>query len=310
MRQSFQTKALETLTLACGADRCDIVPELGGSIAGWSANGQAMMRAASPASISAQDPFGMAGFPLVPYSNRIGNGCFEWGGRRVALARNFPPEPHAIHGVGFVQPWAVRERSADAVILSLSHRQNAAWPWPFEATQRISLAQSLLSIEMSATNLADHAVPLAFGHHPYFPRDGALLKFGATGVWLVGDDALPSLLVRPFDKYDYSKPAPVARGDIDHCFVGWDGRAEIMWRDQPMALQIAASEQLRCAVVCIRSDLDGFCFEPVAHVNDALNRRDPNYSMPVIAPGESFTATIRFSAVSARAARPNPGEPR
>ena len=90
----------------------------------------------------------------------------------------------------------------------------------------------------------------------------------------VGDDGLPCLLVKPFDKFDYATAMPVARGEIDHCFVGWDRMAEITWPDRPYAdLQITASDALTCAVVCVRSDLDCFCFEPVAHSNDALNRR-------------------------------------
>ena len=171
------------------------------------------------------------------------------------------------------------------------------------APQRITLGDATLTIEMSAMNLADRAVPLAFGHHPYFPRDGAFLKFRAQEVWLVGDDGLPSLLVKPLGKFDYSSTMSVARGEIDHCFVGWDRLAEIAWPDRPLALEITASEALPCAVVCIRSDIGGFCFEPVPHINDALNRRDREYAMPVIGPGKSFTACIRFRAVKRERAR-------
>ncbi len=288
----------EILTLSSGADRCDIVPALGGGIGSWTVNGQPMMRSASAASIAAADPFGLASFPLVPYSNRIGDGRFEWDGQPVSLARNFSPEPHSIHGVGFERPWSVQSRSADSVVLELMHRPGAAWPWPFRAQQRISLAEGRLTIDMSAVNLADHPVPLAFGHHPYFPRDGARLRFRAQGVWMVGDDGLPSLLVRPFDKFDYSNEMPVTRGDIDHCFTGWNGSAYIAWRDKSLALEITASRELPNAVVCIRSDLDGFCFEPVPHVNDALNRRDPQSAMPIIEPGKAFSANIRFRAVA------------
>jgi aldose 1-epimerase len=287
----------EILTLSHGGDRCDLIPTLGGSIAAWTAGGQAMMRSASALGIAADDPFGMASFPLVPFSNRIGDASFEWGGERFALARNFAPEPHAIHGVGFERPWQVSARAADSVTMVLRHRPDASWPFAFEAQQCITLGEGALSIEMSAVNLADRAVPLAFGHHPYFPRDGALLKFRARGVWLSGEDGLPSLRVVPFEKFDYSRAMPVARGDIDHCFVGWDGKAEILWPDRPLALEITASGELPCAVVCIRSDIDGFCFEPVPHVNNALNRRDPDYGMPVIAPGNSFSASICFRAV-------------
>jgi len=287
----------EILTLSNGADRCDLVPAIGGSIGAWTVNGEPMLRSASPLCLAAKDPFGMASFPLVPYSNRIGNGSFEWEGKHHSLARNFAPEVHAIHGVGFQRPWQVRGRTADSVTLALNHRPGASWPFAFAAEQRITLGDASLMIEMTAVNLADQAVPLAFGHHPYFPREGALLKFRAQGVWLVGDDGLPSLRVVPFDKFNYSSAMSVARGDIDHCFVGWDGTAEIFWPDRGVTLQITASDALPCAVVCIRSDLDGFCFEPVPHMNDALNRPEAGHGMPVIAPGKSFTASICLRAI-------------
>ncbi len=117
---------------------------------------------------------------------------------------------------------------------------------------------------------------------------------------------MPSLLVKPFDKFDYSKEMPVARGDIDHCFSGWDGSAYIAWPEKPLALEIAASDELPNAVVCIRSDIDGFCFEPVPHMNDALNRRKPDSAMPIIAPGGTFSASIRFRVLASQTQRRRP----
>ena len=111
-----QQRAADALTLVHGGDRCDLYPQVGGSIGGWTVQGQAMLRTASAASVASLDPFGMASFPLVPYSNRIGNGEFEWGDNIVTLARNFPPEPHAIHGVGFQRPWQVHSRSGNSAV--------------------------------------------------------------------------------------------------------------------------------------------------------------------------------------------------
>jgi aldose 1-epimerase len=293
----------EMLTLTCRKNRCDVIPAVGGSIAAWTVDGQEMLRPASALSVASHDPFGMASFPLVPYSNRIGNGSFEWEDERFALARNFPPEPHAIHGVGFERPWQVRARAADSVTLVLNHGPAASWPFAFEAQQRITLGEDSLQIEMSAVNLAARPVPLGFGHHPYLPSARACLKFHAQGVWLVGDDGLPSLLMKPFGKFDYSNGMAVTRGDIDHSFAGWDRKAEIFWPDRPLALEITASESLPCAVVYIRSEFDIFCFEPVPHINDAINRRDRGHVMPVIAPRESFTGSIRFRAAGRESAR-------
>jgi aldose 1-epimerase len=289
--------ATEILTLTHGAARCDMLPQVGGSIGSWSVNGQEMLRPASEAGIAARNPYATAGFPLVPYSNRIGQASFEWRGKSVALARNFSPEPHAIHGVGFERPWQVQTRSSDSALLRLMHRPDAAWPWAFEARQRITLSDDLLVLEFVAVNLESQAVPLAFGHHPYFPRSDARLTFHAHGVWLVGDDGLPCELAQPAGQFDFSRGAAVENADIDHCFTGWNGVAIIAWPDKALALAITGSRELSSAVLYIRRGLDAFCFEPVAHINNALNRADRESSMPVIAPGESFEASIRFRAI-------------
>jgi aldose 1-epimerase len=54
---------------------------------------------------------------------------------------------------------------------------------------------------------------------------------------------------------------------------------------------------LGSAVVYSRRGLDAFCFEPVAHVSNALNRPNDASSMPTVAAGESFTASIRLRAI-------------
>ena len=293
----LDSPATETLTLTHGAARCDLLPQLGGSIGSWSVSGQQMLRTASESGIAARDPFATAGFPLVPYSNRIGQGSFEWRGNPITLARNFPPEPHAIHGVGFERPWQLQTRGRDSVVLRLTHRPDAGWPWAFDARQRITLTDDLLILEFEAVNLEPQAVPLAFGHHPYFPRGGARLTFHAQGVWLAGDDGLPCELVKPAGPFDFSKGSSVENADIDHCFTGWNGVAIIAWPDKEQALGITVSRELSSAVVYIRPDLDAFCFEPVAHINNALNRHDRESAMPVVAPGESFEASIRFRAL-------------
>ncbi|MGA2777162.1 MAG: aldose 1-epimerase [Steroidobacteraceae bacterium] len=289
--------AAGTVAISDGGDRCELLPQLGGCIIAWSVQGQAMLRTASAASIAARDLYGMASFPLVPYSNRIGEASFEWNGKRIELARNFAPEPHAIHGVGFERSWHSSERKRDSVRLTLVHQPDDSWPWAFEAQQCITIAEHFLTLDLSAVNLAPHPVPLAFGHHPYFPQAGALLSFAARAVWLVGSDGLPTEPVTPSGQFDFSQSMPVEHAEIDHCYTGWGGSSYITWPDKPWALQISGSRSLPCAVVCIRNGADAFCFEPVPHINNALNLRDHEPAIPIVAPGESFKASIRFRAV-------------
>jgi len=286
--------APEVLSLAHGADCCSVIPEIGGSIGAWTINGQAMLRRASASSIAARDPLGMASFPLVPYSNRIAHGEFEWKGRRVRLEQNFPPEPYSIHGVGYRRPWRVDALTKDSVELALSHLPDPDWPWAFEARQRIRLREGLLQLDLRVANLADHPAPLGFGHHPYFPKRGARLTFRSEGVWLVDRGGLPTERVAPSGAYDYSRGLHVEHQQIDNCFSEWSGSAHVEWDGQPLALEIIGSQDLPHAVVYSSAELEDFCFEPVPHVNNAINRPDQRSHMPIVEPGEAFSASIRF----------------
>lgn len=260
-----------------------------------------MLRAASRASLLEGDPLGVASFPLVPYSNRIGFGRFEWQGVGFVLEQNAPAEPHALHGVGFRRPWQVRAVAADAATLVLLHRPDQAWPWAFEARQDIVIGQGELTLELRAVNLEPKPVPLAFGHHPYLQAAGASLSFAATGVWIAGRDGLPSERVAPSGAFDFAAPRSVATANVDHCYDGWDGVARVRWADRPLALEIVASATLPNAVVYIPPGGDAFCVEPVPHVTNALNLDRRAAPMPVIGPREAFRATIRLRTFRPRA---------
>lgn len=286
------------LTIGSGDECCTIYPELGGSIGSWTIAGQPMLRSASDTAIADGTMLCMATFPLVPYSNRIGNGTFNWHGQPIKLRRNFAPEPHAIHGVGWQRPWSVIKHSESAVTLRYSHGSDASWPWPFEAEQHISVAGHQLTIILQAHNNATVPVPLAFGHHPYFDAAGATLRFSADAVWMSGMDALPTKAQPPDFRFDFRNGAPVEGRDIDHCYSGVSGPARITWADRPFALEITSAPQLEAAVVYIPKYGDAFCFEPVPHINNALNLPGHTPAMPIVAAGETFETMITFRAFS------------
>jgi aldose 1-epimerase len=284
------------LTISCGDAICTVHPELGGSLGSWMVAGQPMLRSASASAIADGNLLGMATFPLVPYSNRIGDGTFLWDGQTIQLAKNFAPEPHAIHGVGWQRAWLVADHGADTVTLTLSHLGDESWPWPFEAEQRIIVSARQLDLILAVRNLANHAAPLAFGHHPYFDQANATLHFAADTVWLSGDDGLPTTPIAPSYRFDFNDGALVEGRDIDRCYAGISGAAQVTWADRPLALEIASSPQLNAAVVYIPKDGDAFCFEPVPHVNNALNLPSAVPAMPVITAGDSFQTKITLRA--------------
>ncbi len=289
---------MNPIRLKDGDAVCEIYPAIGGSLGRWSIGDQSMLRTAGAAAIGSKAILDMSSFPLVPYSNRIGQAKFDWNGRPVQLAANFAPEPHAIHGVGWTREWSVEAHTASTLTLALRHDGDADWPWPFTARQDIALSGKTLTIACNATNFATEAVPLAFGHHPYFDAERATLAFEADLVWLADSIGLPTTAVPPHGDFDFSCGRAVAGRNIDNCYVGVSGPATIAWEGRALALSIASTPQLPAAVVFIPQDGAAFCFEPVPHINNALNRPDERPGMPVIAPGVSFEATIHFEALS------------
>jgi aldose 1-epimerase len=261
---------------------------------------QPMLRCASPESIAANNPLGMASFPLVPYSNRIAHGAFNWNDKPVKLSPNFPPEPHAIHGVGWKRRWSAEKKSNTSATLTFRHLPDNHWPWPFEALQTITILEHQLKLELQVHNLSDCSAPLAFGHHPYFEQAGATLQFASQHVWLTDGECLPTIAIKPSDDFDFNDESAVEGRSVDNCYSGCTGTACISWQDRTHALEITSSPALQAAVVYIPENGAAFCFEPVPHVNNALNLTGTSPAMPVIAAFERFTTTLVLRAIPAR----------
>jgi aldose 1-epimerase len=283
-----------TLTIEAGDSICGIYPSLGGSIASWTVDGQSMLMTSSPEALGAGDVTGTASFPLLPYSNRIANGRFELGGRIYRLPSHPTGYPHANHGIGWLERWKVKEHLSDRITLLLDFSAGEHWPWPFRAEQTFQITQDSLTLTLSATNNASETVPLAFGHHPQFDSDGAHLQFSAKSFYPTQAGDLPGNPEAPPLDVDFSNPRSVGHCLIDNIYGGWDGRARIEWEGRRRALEMTSS--LPHAVLYTPVASSFFCFEPVPHLINALNRADGD--MPMIAPGECFAAWIVLRAVS------------
>jgi aldose 1-epimerase len=278
-----------------------VVPAVGGAMARfWSEAGETPLELLRPApadAVARRDPWSMAGFPLVPWSNRIREGRFIFGGRAVSLAPNRPPERHAIHGLGFESTWTVEDRGPSR--LALEHRHDGgAWPWPYRAVQRIALTPVALTLELALTNEGDTAMPAGLGWHPYFPcTDATRLTAGVAGMWLTDEEVMPLALATP-------PPADLGRGllvngtALDNVFTGWDGQAVVAWPERSAHLRITAGLPLGCLVVYAPPARAFFCVEPVSHVTDAFNlaaRGRSDTGLLTVAPGETVRAAVTLT---------------
>src|SRR4051794_39985478 len=96
-------------------------PVLGGTLAYFGSLDDAAIEFVRPTPVRAyaeKNTRATAGYPLVPYSNRIGDGHFPFDGVDYALAINSPIPWHPIHGVGWTREWTVASATPNRLVLT------------------------------------------------------------------------------------------------------------------------------------------------------------------------------------------------
>lgn len=287
----------DLVTLQNGGYQLELCPEGGGCITAFRYQGHDVMRPATDAYWQGFEPREAGSFPLVPYSNRIAEGRFTYGGRDYSLPINMPPEPHAIHGDGWQSSWTIEEQNEAAVVLRY---EAVDTPICHRSRQIFSLDDDGLTARLELENTGPAPLPFGIGHHPYFPRsEGLTLETAASGVWLPDDRKIPNKKVAIPEDWDFSKPKRLAALDLDNCFTGFGGKAEMHWPESGLSLSIAADPIFGHLVVFVPPGEDFVCVEPVSNVTNGIHqliagRRDTG--LQVLQPGAMIEGSMRFSA--------------
>jgi aldose 1-epimerase len=287
-----------TLQIAAGDARATLCPGIGGSVARFRWRGHAILRDAPQAAITGGETRMMGCYPLVPYSNRIGHARLLFEGTVHRLRANFPPEPHAIHGVGWQRPWKVERQSPAALEISLDHAPDGDWPFAFSARQSFAIRDDALHLGLTIRSEDRAAMPAGLGFHPFFPLDSeTTLQSEWSGCWVPGPEKLPVAWVPTPPEADYRSARGASGWSVDRCFTGWGRRARLDYGTH--GVEITATQALPCIVCFAPGEGGGFiALEPVSHVIDAFSlaaRGHPDTGMRRLLPGESFQAgmTIR-----------------
>ena len=278
------------LTLRHADLQCDLKPELGGCIAGLWLGGIPVLRSTPAPDLHSVRQ--AASYPLVPFSNRVGQATLQWQGTDHPLVKNWAPDPHAIHGVGWERPWALLDATDDYALLSYEHKADGAWPFDFDSSQAFKLEAHALELSLSITNQSTMAIPVGLGWHPFFvKRPDSHVRFDATGRWEMGDDKLPTHRAA-----SSGLDAACAALDVDHCFDGWAGTVQL--RDS--VLRTCVRSSLSRLVVYSTPTSGSIAIEPVSHVNNAVNRMAQtgasadDLGVCILQPGQSFSSTMRI----------------
>lgn len=282
------------IELRSGSLRAAVLPAAGGGLARLDWHGTPVLRPA-PDGVARPLPGQLACFPLVPWSNRIAPGGFEFEGRRFTPAPTREGEPCPIHGDGWRLPWHVEACDESSVVLSLYRRDGS--PFAFTAHMAYTLSDNALRVTLKVTNNGRFPLPFGLGLHPWMPYpEDARLRAAADGVWLSGADKLPATHTALPSAWDFGGKAPrsLPHDGVDNAFTGWDGSAQVDWPARRLRLRISAD--MGYYILYAPPGKDFFCFEPVDHTINAHNLPGGAAAngLTVLAPGQDLRRTVRF----------------
>ena len=276
------------LALTCEGWDAELRPASGGLISALRFDGHDVLR---PMQRGSNDPRDASCFPMVPFCNRIAMARYRCDGTDYELARNSPPEPHALHGFGWQSDWSVLVHNHAEAVLQHIHYGSDGWPWPYRAQMRVRLTPAGCMIGLTLTNHADRPMPAGLGLHPYFVRSAeSLIRFDAGDMIELGSDSLPTGAISPNGHFaDMRAGAPFPAQMVDHCFTNWKGEVRIATPHSNFLLDANGAPNLH---VFSPADSDFFCLEPVSHTPDALNRSPDQITR--LAPGNSAFLSMRI----------------
>jgi len=255
---------------------------------------------------------------LFPFPNRVRGGTWRFEGETYQFDK--PPEsPTSIHGLLLNRPYRVESHTADAdgatlaCVLDSRDFPDIGRQYPFRFKIRITytLKDAVLSMGVSIQNAGSRNMPMGFGIHPYF-RVGmssdanastALIKVPAATYWELDGDSLPTgTRLAAIDVLDLRDGKPFAGLTLDHVFTDVQMEADGVSRcviengDTGHGMVMESDAQFRELVIYTPPGRDTICFEPYTCPTDAINLegRGIPAGVIVLAPGETFSASVRF----------------
>lgn len=244
------------------------------------------------------------GAVLMPWSNRIGDGTYEFGGRTHQLPLTEPDRRTALHGLVHWVPWLVAEHADDRAVLRYELPARAGYPWSLDLEVSYRLGDDGLTTVLSATNVSSTAAPYGAGLHPYLTvgrrLDDCVLTLPAD-IWCETDErGLPST-ARPVEgtAYDFREPRPLGDLVLDHPFGGVRTGATAVLADPDSGRETRLT--VRDGVGWLHAFTgeslpwgarEALAIEPTTAPPDAFRSR---VGLVVLAPGETHTASFTIS---------------
>lgn len=155
-------------------------------------------------------PLAHLGKVLIPWPNRIANGCYQYNGEIFQLAINDPIGQTAIHGLLAWRDWHINHQSENEVTLTIFLPPSYGYPFALisEVTYRLD-AKYGLHVFIGTRNVGKGTAPYGAGSHPYLTCN--MQKIDECELILPLSEA-------EFTEVDFSTPHVISQTTIDHTF--------------------------------------------------------------------------------------------
>ncbi|HEY2012578.1 MAG TPA: aldose 1-epimerase [Bryobacteraceae bacterium] len=236
----------------------------------------------------------LCGIPfLAPWADLLNEPAFYANGKKYTfnmglgnVRGNMP-----IHGLLVNSPlWHVTEVSADEHSAHVTSRLEfwkdpdlmAQWPFAHEYEMTYSLADGVLEVKTSVTNLSVEAMPLVLGYHSFFqipdiPRDEWVAHYPARVHIIADEHNIPTGEMRPLD---VPNPLPLRGQKLDDGFTDLErdaeGRAHFSIEAGGKTVETLFGPKYPVATIWLPTGPGGqprefICFEPLATIISGVN---------------------------------------
>jgi aldose 1-epimerase len=158
----------------------------------------------------------------------------------------------------------------------------AQWPFAHEYVITHSLADGVLEVKTTITNLSKYPMPVAIGFHPYFqipgiPRDEWVAHLSSRTRVVADEHQIPTGEMRPLD---IPNPWPLRGQTLDDGFTDLerdaDGRAHFSVESRGKTLEIVFGPKYRVATIYLPPPLpedaqEFICIEPLTAIISGVN---------------------------------------
>jgi aldose 1-epimerase len=282
-----------------------ILPELGASLAfGRIKHENTWRDLLRPRPETMGEPWDLANFLLIPWSNRIKAGKFAFRGKTYRLRINCADHT-TIHGTTHDFPWEVVEAKSDQVTLRFqsSDFYGINFPWRFSAFVNYALEDRRFVMTMGLKNEDSSAMPAGFGHHPYFVRgfasaeDMPQIQIPCERFY-EAEDCIPNSAAVVLESHlDYRQLRPLEPIFINDVLTGRIGTEpiQVVYQQSGRAIRMTADPIFEHIIFYNPPEKPFFAIEPVTNCNDGFNmfeRGIPGSGVFLLEPGEEKTGVV------------------